>query len=253
MSRKIVSITPYNNEKHILDLRINILEDVVDHFYTVEATKTFSGLDKPMTAKTVVHPKHTVVEIEFPEHLGVWDREHYQRNVILDLDGYNDDDIVLITDLDEIPRPETLAKLVDVFDPDFSYSLEMRIYQYYLNNENVGEGVWYKPKAVSVGRYRSEGFNATNLRMYEQSIAVPNAGWHWTFIGDSEFIKKKITDYAHQEFNNAQTFDNIEQRMADNMDTLGRPYELITRDIDGDEFPDYLKKNKEKYDQYIKR
>ena len=64
---KIISITPFWNEVHILDLRIGILEGVVDHFYTIEADKTFTFHDKPMLARTVVHPKHTVVEIKMPE------------------------------------------------------------------------------------------------------------------------------------------------------------------------------------------
>ena len=118
MTRRIVSITPFHNETHILDLRIGILEDTVDHFYTIEANKTFTNRDKEMLAKTIVHPKHTVVEIEFPEHLTTWGRENYQRDVKVDLSAYNDDDIVLINDLDEIPNPKALEKLREIFDPD---------------------------------------------------------------------------------------------------------------------------------------
>lgn len=252
MNRKVVSITPFHNETHILEMRIGILENVVDHFYTIEATKTFTGKDKQMLANTVQHPKHTVVEIEFPEYLTNWGRENYQRDYILDLSKYSDDDIVLITDLDEIPRPETIEMLRKSFDPDFSYSLEMVIHQYYLNNQNVGEGVWTKAKACSVGLYRSEGFWATGLRIHERSIPIANAGWHWTFCGQTDFIRTKIEAFAHNEFDTPQVKDGLEQRIKDNTDTLGRPFELITADIDTDFYPVYIRENREKYKDYIK-
>ena len=38
---------PFNNELDILEIRLNILNDVVDKFILVEASKTQSLLDKP--------------------------------------------------------------------------------------------------------------------------------------------------------------------------------------------------------------
>lgn len=252
MTRRIVSITPFYNETHILELRLGILEGVVDRFYTIEATKTFTGIDKPMLANTIKHSKHTVVEIEFPDALDEWGRENYQRDFIIDLSEYKDDDIVLINDLDEIPNPKTVALLRDNFDPEFSYAFAMIIHQYYLNNQNIGEGVWLKAKACSVGEYRKEGFNATALRLSHNSIYVPNGGWHWTFCGDTEFIKNKIEAFAHTECNTDQIKSNLDLHFENNTDTLGRGYELKLVDIDSDLYPDYLKDNKEKYSKYIK-
>jgi len=252
VTRRVVSITPFYNETHILELRLGILENVVDHFYTIEATKTFTGLDKPMLAKTIKHPKHTVIEIEFPEGLSEWGRENYQRDFILDLSKYNDDDIVLINDLDEIPDPSSLKLLSSLFDPEFSYAFDMIIHQYYLNNQNVGEGVWSKAKACSVGEYRSKGFNATSLRLSNNSIHIPKAGWHWTYIGNIEFVKNKIEAFAHTEFNNDQIKDNLELNFDNNVDVLGRGFELKLVNIDSDFYPKYLKENKEKFSKYIK-
>lgn len=252
MSRRVVSITPFHNETHILELRLGILEDVVDHFYTIEATKTFTGLDKPMLANTIKHPKHTVIEIEFPEGLDEWGRENYQRDIILDLSEYNDDDIVLINDLDEIPNPKAIEFLRENFDPDFSYSFNMIVHQYYLNNQNIGEGLWWKAKACSVREYREPGFNATSLRLSFNSISVPNGGWHWTFCGDTKFIKNKIEAFAHTECNTDQIKSSLDYNFENNTDTLGRGYELRLVDIDSDFYPKYLRDNKNKYNKYIK-
>ena len=251
MQRRVISISPYNNETHMLDIRVGVLRDVVDKFYIVEATQTHQG--KPKDCLRVYNdPKVEVVTIDFPDNLGNWGRENYQRDYIIELSEYNDDDIVLVTDLDEVPNPDKIELLKEIFDPEFSYSLNMKIYQYYLNNENVTEGIWEKAKACSVGRYRSQGFIATDLRLHEMSINVPNAGWHWTFCGGKEFIRNKIESYAHAEFNNNETKSQIEQRIAENLDTLGRPFELIAMSIDSDEFPEYVCANRESLKQYIK-
>ena len=128
----------------------------------------------------------------------------------------------------------------------------MTIHQYYLNNQNLGEGVWLKAKACSVGEYRNEGFNATSLRLSHNSIYVPNGGWHWTYIGDAVFVKNKIEAFAHTEFNNDQIKDNLDSNFDNNVDALGRGYELKLVDINSEPYPKYLRENKKKFSKYIK-
>lgn len=259
MTRRVVSITPFFNETHILELRLGILEDVVDRFYTVEADKTFTFHDKPMLARTVIHPKHTVVEIEMPEEVPGWGRgsnwghDYYQRDYKVDLSDYNDDDIVLITDLDEIPRPESLEFLRDNFDPEYSFGFDMVVHQYYLNNQNLGEGLIDRARAYSVARYRDPNFYPSLTRFNQNAdINIPNAGWHWTYIGDADFIRNKIEAFAHNEFDNDSVKNGIEQRIENNTDTLGRALELKLVDLDSDFYPRYLRDNKDKYSKYIK-
>ena len=45
---KIVDVFPFFNELDLLDIRLNVLDPHVDCFIISEATKTFSGLDKPL-------------------------------------------------------------------------------------------------------------------------------------------------------------------------------------------------------------
>ena len=45
---KIVDVFPFFNELDLLDIRLNVLDPYVDCFIISEATKTFSGLDKPL-------------------------------------------------------------------------------------------------------------------------------------------------------------------------------------------------------------
>ena len=45
---KIVDVFPFFNELDLLEIRLNVLDPYVDLFIISEATKTFSGLDKPL-------------------------------------------------------------------------------------------------------------------------------------------------------------------------------------------------------------
>ena len=45
---KVVDAFPFFNELDLLEIRLNLLDPYVDCFILSEATKTFSGLDKPL-------------------------------------------------------------------------------------------------------------------------------------------------------------------------------------------------------------
>jgi len=253
VSRRIISITPFFNETHVLELRLGVLNDTVDHFFTIEADKTFTYLDKPMLANTVKSPKHTVVEIEMPHYSNPWQCDYYQRDYKIDLSYYNDDDIVLVTDLDEIPRPESLEMLREAFDPEYSYVFMMLTHQYYLNNQNVTEGYIDRAKAYSVKQYMDPSFQPSLFRFVQTpSIVIPEAGWHWTYLGDTDFIRNKIESFAHSEFNNDSVKDRLQYNLENNVDTLGRPFQLVTVDIDSDFYPKHIRENRDRYKKYIK-
>ena len=45
---KIYDTFLFFNELDLLEIRLNVLHDVVDHFVIVECTKTYQGNDKPL-------------------------------------------------------------------------------------------------------------------------------------------------------------------------------------------------------------
>ena len=248
--RKIVDVTLYNNELHVLDLRVNILQDVVDVFYVVQATQTFSGLPRKIL-ESYDHPKVKLVTIDFPDGLTTWDRDHYQRNYKVDVSGYSADDIVLISDLDEIPNPDVVEFLRENFDETQSYSFSQIMHQYYLNNQNISEP-WAGTRAVSVGKYLAPILVPQALRDTEANIGLANGGWHWSFLGDEEFLKAKIESYAHQEYNNRFTLDSIVYRKDDNKDIFDRGFILKTVELD-EQYPKYVRENQELLAPYIKK
>ena len=100
----------YLDEDLLLDLRLNILNDFVDFFVIVEGNKTWQNNSKKLKfdinkySKFKNKIKYIKVE-DLPEGEDPYKRENYQRNSILrGLSNADDEDIIMISDLDEIPN-----------------------------------------------------------------------------------------------------------------------------------------------------
>lgn len=219
------------NELDLLEIRLNVLKDAVDRFVLVEAGETHTGRPKPLYFKenearfARFRDRISYVCIEkFPAVCTTdWARENWQRNAIAEgLKDAKDDDIVLISDLDEIPRPEKIVEFagrpgVTVFDQTY--------YAFYLNYRNVRQQWWHGTRMLSYRDFRhafdgvkvaedeflpaavNEGTTASKIRCRRlprsrggQRI-VKNGGWHFTCLGGAEAVARKLASFAHQEYN----------------------------------------------------
>jgi len=110
---KIYDCFTFFNELDVLEIRLNILNDKVDYFVLVEATTTHSGKKKELYfennksrysefSKKIIH----VVVDDMPELKDDrWVLENFQRNAIMrGLSDCKEDDVIMISDLDEIPN-----------------------------------------------------------------------------------------------------------------------------------------------------
>ena len=249
---EVVDIVLFDNELEMLDLRVKILEDVVDYFIVKEATHTFQGEPKEMLSQTYKHPKVFTYVVEFPLGMSTWERDRYQRGTQVDLRAYGigEDAMVMTSDLDEVPDPKAVAWLRDHFNPDGMYALEQQMHQYYLNVHNLGE-YWAGTRVCSMDRYRT--MDAETMRHSQQlCMTLPNAGWHWSFLGGEEMIEKKIRSYAHEEYDNEETIQQIKTRMMYNEDVFNRGFELKTVELD-DFYPQYILDNQDKLAHLIKK
>ncbi len=266
------------NELDLLEIRLNVLKDVVDKFVLVEAGETHTGKPKPLYFKenearfAAFRDRIIYVAIErFPEVCTTsWARENWQRNAIAEgLKGAKDDDVILISDLDEIPRPEKIAKYVGtpgvtVFDQTY--------YAFYLNYRNVRQQWWHGTRMVSYKDFChafdgvkvhedeflppsvNEGTTASKIRCRRLPRSrggehvVKNGGWHFTCLGGAEALAKKIASFAHQEYNPGE--GKVDVAELDAMIRSGRgPFwemRCFAEPMDGT-YPEYVRKNAARY------
>jgi beta-1,4-mannosyl-glycoprotein beta-1,4-N-acetylglucosaminyltransferase len=106
------------------------------------------------------------------------------------------DDLVLISDVDEIIRPDAL----DDFREPFA-TMGMRTFQYFLNYERVEKARQDRKVGVVEARMlQAAGLSALRVGMWAYSKRrVPNAGWHFSSVLTPEDIELKTQSYAHEE------------------------------------------------------
>ena len=105
------------NELDLLEIRLNILYEKVDFFVIVEANKTHTGKDKPFYVQESFarferfKEKIKYIQVTDMPSGNAWTLENFQRNCIMrGLDKLADDDIVAISDLDEIINPDVFNR-----------------------------------------------------------------------------------------------------------------------------------------------
>jgi hypothetical protein len=267
---KIYDCFPFYNELDLLDLRLSELYNHVDHFVIVEATTTFQSQPKRLYLKEnwnryrQYHDKiiHVIVD-DAPGDPDAWVNDIFQRNSIMrGLVNADPDDICIIGDADEILRPEAIdhmrenPKDIMAFrTPYFNFKLN-----YMLINNQESYCVWIvacrrkmltHPDAFRGTRFQLNtlpwGYEDDDLRMYE------HAGWHFTYLGDTEFVKNKIRSFAHTELNNDQVLNNIDveammKRGVGFNPQDPRPFVPVKLD---DYFPRTLLENRDCYSQYL--
>ena len=263
------------NELDILLLRMHILNDVVDKFVISESTVTFSGDEKPLfyaenkeMFKEFEHKIiHNIVD-DTPMDCDAFTRDHHQKCAVArGLSGCKPEDIVIFSDVDEIPNPETLKTLIPKVEDGKIYMLAQRLFYCYLDMEEVSgrllsvtgdfDGVetpmWLGTK---VCRYSMlEHYTTEELRNKEQKtigVRVPDGGWHFSYMGGGknqsveERVKYKIKSAAHQEYNNRSTLSKVRKNIKNHEDIFGREAQMVQVKVD-ETFPAYLRENIDKY------
>ena len=230
---KIIDSFIFYNEIDLLFYRLSILDEYVDKFILVESTHTFSGHPKPLFYNEnkarfekfnnkIIHVIVDDIPYKYPridyKLNQQWENEYHQRNCIkrgLDtiIHILNDDDIILTSDVDEIPNPQILLNCKNnslLFNHDYLNRLALDMYYYNLYYR-IGEGSnWHGIKLLTFKTYKNIGLTFQQMRLWEHSHNVPiigNGGWHLSYFGDIKFITNKIASYSHQEYNNKNYLD----------------------------------------------
>ena len=228
--RKIVDCFIFYNEIDMLEFRLDYLKDSVDFFVIAEASKTHVGKEKPLFLKENLSrferymDKIILIECDdlsdfIPGSPDVetlpWENEVRHRDsinkgidILNRLHGLDDSDIILISDLDEIPDTNTLLDIKKVGIEGIN-SLVQDLYYY---NLTCKVDRWRFSKAIDFLTYKSYG-SPHNIRMttfQEIGKDIEKGGWHFSYFGNPEFIINKIESFSHQSLNNDE-FKDIER------------------------------------------
>lgn len=174
-----------------------------------------------------------------------WLKEFYQKEMAKKaLAGLHltDNDFCFISDVDEIWNP---AQMID-YTADDLFKFKQTAYYYYLNN--LSNDDWRTGWTGTVAtKYKNIQYNCLNhLRTHTKNkyTVIKNGGWHFTFQGGADRIRKKLESYGHKEFNNDKIKSKIDEILIQNKDYRGRS---IKFQIDETNLPPYLLDNKTKY------
>lgn len=277
--RKVYDLIMINDELDWLEIRLNTTYDHVDYFIIVEAQQTFTGLPKPLaikdnldrfapySAKVIYHL------LEYPADFDpkrTWDREDLQRDatftqVFPRLKGPQAPswgDVMVVADVDEIPRPETLAVLRACRYPR-RLTLRSRFYYYSFQFLHRGPE-WAHPQATYF-----EGMAATvrptNLRngdggvgplIYLDKADLWNAGWHCSScFRTMEEMLNKMRSFSHTWMNDAEYRDRprIADRVRRGKDLWDRERDVFDRLAGNKDVPAVLLADPERFRYLLNR
>ena len=287
----------YYDEDLLLDIRLNALDKYVKKFVITEATYTHNGAKKKLNFNINNFNKfknkidYIVVDQQPPNVrklkeddtakikeekliLNGMARDYFQReNLKKGLKNLKDDDLVVISDLDEIPNFDNLD-----FD---KVKNNIIIFQqkmfYYKLNLYYNDFIWAGSKAVKYKNFvspqwlrnvKSKKYPFWRLdiffskKKYSNLFYVKDGGWHFTCIRTPEDLEKKLLNFAHHyefeqsglKINDIKKLINEKRVMYDhNIDQKGYKWsgKSILKKINLNLLPSYIANNAKRFDDWL--
>ena len=294
---KIYDSFMYFDEDLLLDLRLNVLDKYVSKFIITEATYTHNGTKKDLKfdinnfERFKDKIEYIIVDDQPPNILQTnssdslerrgeklilngYARDNYQRNKIADgIKEASDDDIIIVSDLDEIPNLQNLNfskiknKIIQFKQKMFYYKLNL----YYPDFEWFGSKACRKKNFLSpqwLRNIKSKKYSKFridlifNKKKYNDIFYVLDGGWHFTCIRTPEELEYKLLNFAHHyEYEESglkrEDLKKLIQEkrvMYDhNVDQSGYKWAGKSKlhKISNSNLPDYINLNNSKYKEWL--
>ena len=294
---KVYDCFTFYNEFELLELRLKSLWDVVDCFVLVEADKTQSNIPKPFYfnerkaefAEFLPKIRHLMGKMDLPyKGVGDWVIEHAQRNLIAQgLQDAAPDDLIFISDLDEIWAPDILQRInnrqvpvIASYTPPQPYNKFIIPCQLMVHAIDLLE---YSPIAMAQafhyyyfdwiapntwqGTVLTKRKNLTTpqdlrmLRLHAVTPRIPNGGHHFSYMGGADRIIDKMISIVDgnemvEKSSGALTDKkHVEESMAKGSDIYGRKgipeSQFYPYDISQIKLP-YIQEFVRKYPQFLR-
>lgn len=288
---KIIDTFLFFNELDLLEIRLNELYPYVNYFVINEATHTFSGIKKPLFYQenkeyfSKYNDKiiHNVIEPPSVEVLDLIGSTYHTNIKCHQMDAYQKDsiknileticdneDVIVWSDVDELPNPEVIQHLNDFYDDNVIYNFAQEYCMCYLNlveksgifrSQTPDFDYSVYPRWIGTKIFSYKMLNKYTLTQMRQQLPTEHnsrifpGGWHWSYVGSNGLsvenrVLTKIESAAHQEHNNSYTRNNILTNIKNNKDPLGRGgnYEVVSIN----DYPKTIVDNINKYSYLIK-
>lgn len=280
-SRRVYDLFMVNTELEWLEIRLNTTYEYVDYFVIVESPKTFTNQDKPLIIEknlekfAAYRDKIIYHQLEIPDGFHsdrsnpAWAWEDLQRNAMYDqvltrLKGKQapvQGDVIIVADVDEIIRPETITILKAC---DFPLRLNLRSEFYYYSFQFRHKGAqWAHPQATY---YRgSRTILPVNLRNSDGGIQplikldtadLWNAGWHCSScLATIAELLTKLSSFSHQWMNvdGYRDRDRIASYIRQGKDLWDREGEEFERIDNNQDIPKILLDQRERFSYLLDR
>ena len=273
---KIIDCITYCGEDLLLKIRFETLYNKIDKFIIIEANKYFDGKSKPKFFdhknfyKYLDKIEYYYIE-DLPKHTGNnLEYEIFIKNQIAKgLNNLDDEDIVLISDADEIPNLEN-----EKFK-NFDSAVFLQKMFFYKFNINAYEGLKFKDKIACTKSCKFKFFKSFQQVREFRVKNIPwwrfdkkikryveeDGGWHFSFLMNSEDIRSKLSRFEH-EIKHLKKEDEYKlidlmdiKRIENNIINLKDPYDrdhVKLKKVKIDEsFPKYILENKNKLNEFI--
>jgi hypothetical protein len=189
----------FNGEHECLENRIKELKGLPVMHIVIEGSHTFTGIPKPLmfdykmlSVSDNIYYLNFVAEETFDNP---WENEALQRNQILNAlhhVGCGNDDVVIISDCDEIPKREA----VEWYAKSGIGLMKLEMSDFVLHFNQKRENPIHK---AFILRYQDFGNRTPDQIRNEGGTVLHNAGWHFSWLGKMDWILDKFMSFSHQE------------------------------------------------------
>lgn len=207
-----------NKEKFskYMDKIIHITEEFPENILNMGKK---NGSDKYSQQYNIISERYDIEENEggLKQH-PTFCRDYLQKEFIkFGLIDCDDDDIIMISDLDEFPKPEVVKEIKE--KKLYNHCVLQDCFYYHINT--MAHTNWYGNYIV---KYEdTKNVSLTHLKNKRVNFTmIHNGGWHFSFMGGKERVKQKIQAYAHQELNLPHIISGIESKINSNTDVFNR-------------------------------
>ena len=294
---KIFDCFMYFDEEVVLDVRLNTLDKYVDYFVIVESSFTHKGdnknlmfnhnkfekfknkiiylvYDKQPKGIEAVNENDSEDEKSRKYILNAVLRENGQRNFIQNgLNKAEDNDIILISDVDEIPNLSevnfnNISEKIIMFHQDmFYYKFDLKIPNLlWTGTRGCRKKYLLSPQWLrNVKDRKYFPFRIDILfseKKYSSIKFISNGGWHFSYIKTAEEIEHKLKSYLHhREFDEQSLSVEEIQNIIENkkaiydlnvdkrVNKIGDGSKLVK--IKFEKLPIYIQQNKHNYMKWL--